>query len=98
MDRGKTPRMTDANTLAWWLLVVATGLGWWLGQTGQLSSQGVSRGVALATAGVVIVAFIKVWIVAFQFMELRHAPRWLRHAFDAWIVAVCVTLLVILLR
>lgn len=52
----------------------------------------------LATAGVIVVAFAKVWVVAFQFMELRHAPRWLRHGFDAWIIGICSTLMVILLR
>lgn len=94
MNQGKTGVLSDGMTIAWLILVAATGIGWWLGQTGQASNQG----MALATAGVIIVAFIKVWIVAFQFMELRHAPRWLRHAFDAWIIAICVALLVILLR
>ena len=94
MNREKTFVLSDGMTIAWLVLVVATGIGWWLGQTGQAGTQG----AALAIAGVIIVAFIKVWIVAFQFMELRHAPRWLRHAFDAWIIAICVALLVILLR
>lgn len=94
MDRELPSTRSNANTIAWLTLVVATGVGWWLGQTGQVGSQG----MALATAGVVIVAFIKVWVVAFQFMELRYAPRWLRYVFDGWIVAVSVTLLTILLR
>ena len=73
-------------------LVIATGVGWWLGQTSQANT------MPLATAGVIVVAFAKVWVVAFQFMELRHAPRWLRHGFDAWIIGICGTLMVILLR
>jgi Prokaryotic Cytochrome C oxidase subunit IV len=81
--------LSDAKTLAWLVLMVATGVGWWLGQT----VQGSATGVRIATAGVIVVAFIKVWIVAFQFMELRYAPRWLRHSFDAWIIAVCVALI-----
>ena len=91
MNFGKSGILSDATTVAWLILVVATGVGWWLGQTN-------TQGVAVATAGVIVVAFLKVWIVGFQFMELRHAPRWLRHAFDAWIVAVGVALLVIWLR
>lgn len=94
MNRVKIGVLRDATTLAWLILVVATGLGWWLGQTGQAST----RGAALATSGVIIVAFLKVWIVAFQFMELRYAPRWLRHAFDAWIIVICLAILVICLR
>ena len=85
--------MSDATTVAWLLLVVATGVGWWLGQAGQANAQQ----MALATAGVIVVAFIKVWIVGFQFMELRHAPRWLRHTFDAWIITVCFALLFVCL-
>jgi len=89
MNLRKTSVLSDGKTLAWLILVVATGVGWWLGQAGQ----GNVQGVRLATAGVIVVAFIKVWIVGFQFMELRYAPRWLRHSFDAWILAVCVALL-----
>jgi hypothetical protein len=94
MIQGKTTIWRDATTVAWLILVVATGIGWWLGQTGQ----GGTQGAALATAGVIIVAFIKVWIVAFQFMELRHAPPWLRRSFDVWIIGICAALLVLLLR
>ena len=94
MKQRKTGVLNDATTLAWLILMVATGLGWWLGQAGKTGAQG----MALATAGVIIVAFVKVWIVGFQFMELRHAPRWLRHAFDAWIIAVCLALLLVCLR
>ena len=90
MNRATNGVWSDASTVAWVILVVATAVGWWLGQTPQ--------GMAFATAGVIIVAFIKVWIVGFQFMELRHAPRWLRHGFDAWIIAVSVALLVVCLR
>ena len=85
-----TPLINNA-TLAWLLLIVGTGVAWWLGQTGRVDEQA----GALAIAGVIVVAFVKVWIVGFQFMELRYAPRWLRHAFDAWIAAVCVALIAI---
>jgi len=94
MNSEKASVVSAATTVAWLILVIATALGWWLGQAGQANTQGVS----LATAGAIVVAFIKVWIVGFQFMELRHAPRWLRHTFDAWVVAVCVALLLICLR
>jgi hypothetical protein len=94
MSSGNSSVLSDATTIAWLVLVIATGLGWWLGQT----DQGDMQVLSLATAGVIVVAFLKVWIVGFQFMELRHAPRWLRHAFDAWVVALCVALVVICLQ
>ena len=85
--------ITHPFTLTWLLLVVATGIGWWFGQTAQ-STQG---NVSLAVSGVIIMAFVKIWLVGFQFMELKHAPRWLRHTFDAWCVAICAALLIICL-
>lgn len=91
MKAMKTHSMPKDATIALLVLVAATGIAWWLGQADRVSEQA----GALATAGVIVVAFIKVWIVGFQFMELRHAPRWLRHAFDTWIVVVCVALVAI---
>ena len=87
----KNKRLIDDITLAWLMLLAGTGLAWWLGQTDQSGE----RAGAFAIAAVIVVAFVKVWLVGFQFMELRHAPRWLRHTFDAWITAVCVALIVI---
>lgn len=89
----KIERALDDTTWAWLILLLATGLAWWLGQAHRAGAQG----GALATAGVLVVAFFKAWLVGFQFMELRHAPRWLRHAFDGWIAAVCLALVVICL-
>ena len=83
----------NAMTLAWIALITATGVGWWLGHTAQSGQENVQ----LATAGIIVTAFIKVWIVGFQFMELRHAPRWLRHTFDAWALTVCSMLIIICL-
>jgi len=76
-------------TLVWLLLVGATLFSWGLG-----------HGVALPDprqAGVVIliVAFVKVWFVFFEFMEVRHAPSSLRNVVRAWIGIVCTTVIVI---
>lgn len=90
----KNNTLLNGANIAWLILVAATGIGWWLGH----ASQSGAHGVKLATAGVIIVAFIKVWVVGFQFMELRHAPRWLRHGYDAWTVIVCAMLVIICLR
>ncbi|MEZ5689722.1 MAG: cytochrome C oxidase subunit IV family protein [Caenibius sp.] len=81
-------------TMAWALLMIATAIGWWFGET----AQGETGNVRLAIAGVLVTAFAKAWIVGFQFMELRGAPRPLRHAFDAWVVVACTALSIICLR
>lgn len=94
MTLAKKHTSHKGTNIAWIILVAATGIGWWLGHASQSDAQGVK----LATAGVIIVAFVKVWIVGFQFMELKHAPRWLRHTYDAWVVVICLTLLLVCLR
>lgn len=83
----------NAIHLAWLALIGATLIAWWLGETIH-DAQGDMR---IAVAGVIATAFVKVWLVGFQFMELRHAPRWLRHGFDLWVVAIAITLVVICL-
>jgi cytochrome c oxidase subunit 4 len=80
--------------IAWGILVAATGIGWWFGHAAQ--AEGAHHPIALA--GVIATAFFKAWIVGIEFMELRTAPRWLRHGYDAWIIGVGAALLWISLR
>ncbi len=75
-------------TLAWLVLVGTTCVAWSLGGTGDAAS--------LAMYGVVISAFVKTWVIGFQFMELKHAPKWLRHGFDAWNIIMCSVLIAVL--
>ncbi|OPX12055.1 hypothetical protein B1790_05850 [Mycobacterium sp. AT1] len=42
-----------------------------------------------AMAVVLVIAFIKVWLVTSYFMDVRHAPRWLGAIVNCWIVATC---------
>jgi ABC-type Fe3+ transport system permease subunit len=69
----------------------ATGVAWWLG--------GVARDIRFTTqifvAGVIITAFVKVWMVGLQFMEIKSAPRLLRYLFEGWTVALCAALIVV---
>lgn len=81
-------------TLAWAILVAATGIGWWFGHASQIGDDG----ARIFTAGVIVTAFFKAWLVGFQFMELKLAPRWLRCIYDLWIVGVCAALIFICLR
>ena len=71
--------------LAWALLMLATAVSWWLGSDHGL----VGDAAGLAVAIIAVVAFVKVYLVGMYFMELRHAPRVLRLAFNAWVVLTC---------
>lgn len=78
--------MTTRTTQIWLILMVATGVSWWLGTLDEVS------GFASATTTsvlLVLVAFFKVRLVISHFMEVRHAPMALRLLCDAWIVGVC---------
>lgn len=69
----------------WLLLVLATGLSWWLGTQGS----GTPDSHTYATVTLLIVAFIKVRFIGLHFMELRGAPLPLRLVFEAWVIVVC---------
>ena len=84
--------MIRAATLTWILLLAGTLLAWALGLSAQ-RGHGIGN---MAKSGVILTAFLKVWLVGFQFMELRSAPRVLRFAFDAWVLCICIALIVIM--
>lgn len=50
----------------------------------------------LARATVVSLALVKMRFVAFEYMELRHAPVLLRRGFDAWTIILWIILIIIL--
>lgn len=71
----------------WLLLMVATGISWFLANGTDAAGTFDSR--AMATIGMMVVAFIKIRFVGIHFMELGHAPPELRFAFEGWVVVVC---------
>jgi hypothetical protein len=75
-------------TAVWAFLVLAT----------LISVESVGLGAnsqPLATALITLIAFVKVRFIGLEFMELRHAPPWLRLAFEGWTLVVCVALVVL---
>ncbi|WP_428381788.1 cytochrome C oxidase subunit IV family protein [Nevskia ramosa] len=79
-------------TAVWALLIIATTLSWQLGH-------GVGFDDARqAGAAILVVTFIKVRMVMRDFMEIRHAPRWMRLASDGWIVLITVLLVGLFLK
>jgi hypothetical protein len=64
----------------WAALMAATGLTWWLAADHQA---GANSGHVLA-AMAIPVAFLKVYLIGMEFMEVRGAPLVLRRVFGAW--------------
>jgi hypothetical protein len=78
--------------VVWFFLVLATVISWWLGTAGT-NRDGVSHEHELAGVAILVISFIKIWYIGMYFMELKHAPFWLRSMFDVWCVGVCAGML-----
>jgi len=74
--------------LVWALLTAITIASWLISRGGaphQIS--------AAVTTGVLLIAAIKAWFVMRYFMEVRHAPVWLKRTTDGWLGGLLVLLL-----
>ena len=76
-------------TLVWFVLVAATALSWEMGHGVGLHD------LRQASVAIIVVAFIKVRFVILDFMEIRHAPIWMRIVGEAWTVLVCAALVLL---
>lgn len=65
---------------AWLVLLVATGITWYLGEIG-------AAGTA-AIVAMLVIAFIKGRLVILDFMELREAPLMWRLLLEGWLIVV----------
>ena len=72
-------------TWAWFLLVAVTMLAWWL-------AEGEQKIAGATTTAIFLTACVKIWIIGYQFMELKIAPAFLRYSFFLWLVAIFCTL------
>ncbi|MCV7301270.1 cytochrome C oxidase subunit IV family protein [Mycobacterium barrassiae] len=74
-------------TLVWLLLVAATALSWGMGHDVGISD------MRIAGVAIIVVAFVKVRFVVFEFMEIRGAPKWMRQVGEGWIVLIATLLI-----
>ncbi|GAB4916723.1 hypothetical protein Mkiyose1665_10810 [Mycobacterium kiyosense] len=79
--------LRSRTTLVWLLLVAATAVSWAMGHGVGMPN------VQLAGIAIIIVAFAKVGLVVFEFMEIRTAPTWMQRAGKGWIVLVAALLI-----
>ncbi|MCX5044289.1 cytochrome C oxidase subunit IV family protein [Aldersonia sp. NBC_00410] len=87
---------TASRAITWtWLALSAITLGsWWM-------APGHSDGTAVPSVPITVLALtaasIKCSLIIQNFMEVRHAPRWLQLSTKAWLVVLFVTILIIYL-
>lgn len=65
------------------ILLFATAISW---EFGHLTFFNEKRYAGIT---VICIAFIKVRLVALEFMELRHAPVFMRVSFELWVFILC---------
>jgi|PersoiStandDraft_1058852.scaffolds.fasta_scaffold49328_2 apolipoprotein N-acyltransferase len=71
-------------TIVWIGLMLATCSTWWIGTHHPFASSA----QYLASAIAIAIAFLKVYYVGMDFMELRKAPRPLRYFFIGWLLLI----------
>ena len=65
---------------AWIVLIIATGITWYLGEVGAAGT--------MAIVAMLVIAFIKGRLVILDFMELREAPLMWRVLLEGWLILV----------
>jgi len=69
-------------TLLWLVLLLATVVSWWLGSDDHPAAQS----SALTAVAILAVAIVKCRLVIRNYMEVGHAPLWLRLTCDTWLL------------
>lgn len=77
----------------WLALLGLTALTWWLGEHGLAAA-----GHPLVRLGVLVFAAAKAGLIAWEWMELRGAPRLWKRIVGGWIAAVTTLIALLLAR
>ena len=72
--------LKNAAHRAWLVLMVATGITWYLGEVGAAGTW--------AIVAMLAIAFVKGRLVILDFMELRAAPLMWRVLLEGWLILV----------
>ena len=81
-------------TVVWLALSVITVVSWWLAPGHSGGQAGPSIPITVAA---ILLGFVKCRLIIRHFMEVRAAPKWLRHSTDAWLVTLWTAVLAIYL-
>jgi hypothetical protein len=77
--------------IAWSVLTLLTLAYVWMDEA--VDQNGTLKASTVVTVSAIAIALIKVRIIFREFMEVRHAPVWLRRLTDGWVVLVATCLL-----
>jgi heme/copper-type cytochrome/quinol oxidase subunit 4 len=82
-----TDNHTYGLVLSWAALVGLTLLSWWFSEHGMAPT--------VAVTLILVLTFVKVFMVGHSFMEIGRGPRLMRALFVAWCVGTCAVLVVL---
>jgi len=91
MHTPNTPALSDKRLTLVWVILSAITLAQLLVLVGD--SPGHLNPNAVATFSIILISLCKVRLIIREFMEVRHAPPWLRWGTDAWLATTAVGLL-----
>jgi hypothetical protein len=77
--------------IVWLVLTLMTLAYVWLDRSAD--DHGALKASTVVTVSAIVIALVKVRIIFREFMEVRHAPVWLRRLTDGWVVLMAVFLL-----
>ncbi|MCV7431397.1 cytochrome C oxidase subunit IV family protein [Mycolicibacterium bacteremicum] len=84
-----TSYVRNPLTIAWAVLTAVTVLSWLTARDG-----GAAHTLnATVTVVVLVIAAVKAHLVIWYFMEVRHAPMWLRLTMSGWVIVLFAALL-----
>jgi caa(3)-type oxidase subunit IV len=79
-----TAYLRNPLTLVWAFLTAITLASWWISQGAGVGTQ-INPAV---TFSVLLIAVVKVHLVMRYFMEVRHAPTWLKRTTSGWLIVL----------
>lgn len=82
----------DIFSLLWFAMAGASVLTYWLG-----TDHPMLQSARIAAALMLLIAFIKVWVVGNYFMETRDCPRSVRNSFAIWLAFSTISTIVAVL-
>lgn len=84
-----TSHLRNPLTIAWAVLTAVTLVSWLTAR--NTGSAHVLN--ATVTVAVLLIAAVKSQLVIWYFMEVQHAPRWLKAATTGWVISLFALLL-----
>lgn len=77
-----TAFLRNPLTIVWAFLTAITLASWWISQ-GAGAAYHTNMAVTLS---VLLIAMVKVHFVVRYFMDVRHAPSWLKRTTSGWLI------------